>query len=136
GAGPVRWTAFTGPRGARGTDWRGGIGLLNALTVETTRPLAPREGLTVVAEIPASAVDVPSRADELRYAFMDNRRWIFGGVGFLLVLGYYLAAWRAVGRDPRGGVIFPLFHPPKGISPALANYIHNWGLTRDKWRAF
>jgi hypothetical protein len=52
------------------------------------------------------------------------------------VLGYYFAAWDAVGRDPKGGIIIPLFHPPKGISPALANYIDNWGLTREKWRAF
>lgn len=136
GVAPVRWTAFTGPRGARGTDWRGEIGPLNALTVATTRVLQPTEGLTVVAEIPAGAVDAPSEADELRYAFMDNRRWIYGGLGFLIVFGYYLAAWRAVGRDPRGGVIIPLFHPPKGISPALANYVHNWGFSRDRWRAF
>jgi hypothetical protein len=41
-----------------------------------------------------------------------------------------------VGRDPKGGVIIPLFHPPQRISPALANYIHDWGFGRNKWRAF
>ncbi len=66
----------------------------------------------------------------------DNRRWIFAGVGFVLVLVYYFAAWNAVGRDPRRGIVIPLFHPPQGISPALANYIHNWGFAREKWRAF
>ena len=52
------------------------------------------------------------------------------------MLGYYFAAWSAVGRDPRPGTIIPLFHPPPGISPALANYIRDWGFGREKWRAF
>ena len=136
GGAPVRWTAFTGRVGARGTDWRGSLGALGTLTVETTRRLAPGEGLTVVAEIPASAVDPPNANKLLWYEIFDNRQWIFGGIGLALVLIYYLAAWMAVGRDPSGGTIIPLFYPPKGISPALANYIHKWGLGREKWRAF
>ena len=63
----------------------------------------------------------------LWYSLLDNRRWIFGALGFLVVFVYYFAAWNAVGRDPKRGIIIPLFHPPQGISPALANYIHNWG---------
>ena len=132
----MRWTAFTGRLGARGTDWQGNIGALGTLTVSTTRRLAPGEGLTVVAALPASAVEPPSESTLLWYRLFDNRHWIFGGVGFLVVLIYYFAAWEAVGRDPRHGTIIPLFHPPQGISPALANYIHNWGLGREKWRAF
>jgi uncharacterized membrane protein YgcG len=136
GASPLRWTAFSGRLGARGTDWRGAIGSDGVLTVETTRRLAPGEGLTVVAALPESAVEAPWPNMLLWYQILDNRRWIFGGVGLVLVFGYYLAAWSAVGRDPRGGTIIPLFHPPQGISAALANYIHNWGLGRHKWRAF
>jgi hypothetical protein len=135
-AAPLRWTAFTGRAGARGTDWRGGIGSDGTLTVSTTRRLAPGEGLTVVAALPASAVDPPSANTLLWYRLYDNRQWIIGGIGFLAVLIYYFAAWEAFGRDPKGSTIIPLFHPPAGISPALANYIHNWGLTREKWRAF
>src|SRR5207244_1274225 len=70
------------------------------------------------------------------YEVFDNRRWIFGGAGLVLVLGYYLAAWSAVGRDPKRGTIIPLFQPPGGISPGLANYIRDWGFGREKWRAF
>ncbi len=133
---PERWVAFTGPRGAQGTDFRGGIEADGALVVATTRALRAGEGLTVVAALPDGAVAPPSKADEYWYAFLDNRAWILGGIGFALVLAYYLAAWKAVGRDPARGTVIPLFHPPKGISPALANYIDNWGLGRDKWRAF
>jgi hypothetical protein len=92
--------------------------------------------LTVVAELPVASVEAPDPSTLLWYQFYDNRRWIIGIVGFLVVLGYYFFAWEAVGRDPKRGTIIPLFHPPQGVSPALANYIHKWGLGREKWRAF
>jgi Predicted membrane protein (DUF2207) len=136
GAAPLRWTAFTGVSGARGTDWHGAISSDGTLTVSTTRRLSPGEGLTVVAALAATAVDPPSASTLLWYEFFDYRQWIIGGIGFLVILIYYFAAWEAFGRDPAGGAIIPLFHPPDGISPALANYIHRWGLTREKWRAF
>ena len=136
GAAPLRWTAFTGRVGGRGADWRGAIGGDGTLTVSTTRRLSPGEGLTVVAALPTTAVDPPSADTLLWYEFFDNRQWIIGGIGFLTIFIYYFAAWEAFGRDPKGGPIIPLFHPPEGISPALANYIHKWGLTREKWRAF
>ena len=135
-AAPLRWTAFTGRVGARGIDWRGAIAGDGTLTVSTTRQLSPGEGLTVVAALPASAVDPPSADTLLWYELLDNRPWIIGGTGFLAILIYYFAAWEAFGRDPKGGSVIPLFHPPDGISPAVANYIHKWGLTREKWRAF
>ncbi|MGA7600240.1 MAG: DUF2207 domain-containing protein [Pseudolabrys sp.] len=61
GGEPPRWTAYTGRLGERGRDWRGSLGALGTLSVETTRRLAPGEGLTVVAEIPADAIDAAVR---------------------------------------------------------------------------
>jgi hypothetical protein len=133
---PARWLAFTGPRGARGTDWSSGIDPFGALTVTTTRLLPPGSGLTVVALLPAGAVDAPTAQDEFWWSVRDNMNWIIGIAGFIVVGLYYFCTWSAVGRDPKRGVIIPLFHPPQGISPALANYIHNWGFSREKWRAF
>jgi hypothetical protein len=135
GARPVRWTAYTGSLGERGIAWRGAINSGGALVAETTRRLGAREGFTIVVELPTGAVAPPSEATQRWYWLLDNRSWIFGGIGLALVLGYYAFAWRAVGRDPRGGTIIPLFHPPDKVSPALANYVRNWGLS-DRWRAF
>src|SRR5215510_6342415 len=73
GGGPPRWTAFTGRMGERGKDWRGSLGALGTLNVETTRRLAPGEGLTVVAEIPAEAIDPPTQKTLLWYEVFDNR---------------------------------------------------------------
>ncbi len=132
---PVRWTAYSGAYGARGTDWRGAV-TDGVLAVETTRPLAPREGFTIVAEIPLAVVDPPSGTDKARYFLRDNRSWIIGAVGLVLVLAYYIVTWNAVGRDPNPGTIIPLFHPPENVSPALAGYIRNWGFGMDARREF
>jgi uncharacterized membrane protein YgcG len=136
GVEPVRWTAYTGPFGARGADFAGAAGSDGVLTVQTTRTLAAGEGFSVVVEIPEGAVAQPSASTRARYFLRDYRGWIIGILGFAAVLGYYTAAWNAVGRDPKAGTIIPLFHPPDGVSPALANYIHRWGFGGNQWRAF
>jgi uncharacterized membrane protein YgcG len=132
---PVRWTAYTGRFGERGTDFRAGLQADGTLGFATTRTLQAGEGLTVVAELAAGAVAAPTQAQQLRYALLDYRRYLLAGLGMLGVLAFYLTAWRAVGRDPPKGTIIALFHPPEGISPALAGYIRNWGW-KSGWREF
>jgi uncharacterized membrane protein YgcG len=133
---PERWTAYTGRYGERGSDWRGEIDGNGDLLVQTTRQLARGEGLSIAVTLPTGAVNPPSRMQQLYWSFLDWRGWFIGALGLALLLAYYSFAWRAVGRDPAGGTIIPLFHPPEGVSPALANYIHEWGYGRNLWRAF
>ena len=52
---------------------------------------------------------------------------VYGLVGLLVLIAYYLFAWNRVGRDPEGGTIVPLFAPPEGFSPAAAHYVLNLG---------
>ncbi|MCC7327268.1 MAG: DUF2207 domain-containing protein [Burkholderiales bacterium] len=134
-AAPVRWTAYTGAFGERGDAWQGEVTGDGVLQVATTRPLAPRQGLSVVVEIPGGLVVQPAGLVRMRYAFLDYKGFILGGLGALAVLAYYLIAWSAVGRDPPKGTIIPLFHPPDGISPALAGYVRDWGW-EGGWRGF
>lgn len=136
GARPLKWTAYTGRYGERGTDWRGVIEPNGELHIQTTRQLGLREGFSIVAALPPGAVNEPSELQKLFWAFLDYKNWIIAGLGLALLFAYYSFVWNAVGRDPRGGTIIPLFHAPKEISPALANYVHNWGLGRNLWRAF
>ncbi|KAB2867274.1 MAG: DUF2207 domain-containing protein, partial [Bauldia sp.] len=136
GAAPVRWTAYTGRFGERGEDFTGRILGSNALEVSTTETLRPGEGLSVAVEIPAGLVAAPSGLQALYYRFLDNRRLVLGGLGFLGVLAFYLFTWNAVGRDPPKGTIIPLFHPPDRMSPALAGYVRDWGWAAGGWRAF
>ena len=136
GARPSKWTAYTGPYGARGTAWRGDIEATGTLRVETTQRLGAREGFSIVAALSDGAVEPPGPLARLWYAFLDYRNWVIGGLGFLAVLGFYMKSWSSVGRDPKGGTVIPLFHPPEKVSPALASYIHNWGFGDNAWRAF
>ncbi len=134
-AAPARWTAYTGSFGERGDAWRGDVAADGTLQVETTRPLAAGQGLSIVAEIPRGLVAQPSGATAWRYALLDHRSTILGSAGALVVLVYYLLAWNAVGRDPKKGVIIPLFRPPENISAALAGYVRDWGWSGG-WRDF
>lgn len=130
---PVRWTAFTGRYGERGTAFRAEWKEDGALAFATTRTLAPGEGLTVVVQLPDGVVAAPTATQEMRWTMLDHRRAILGGLGLFGVLVFYLTAWNAVGRDPPKGTIIPLFHPPRDIPPALAAYVRNWGWG-DRWR--
>src|SRR5690606_12055003 len=77
---PARWTAYTGRLGERGEayEWRMREGRLE---VRTTRTLAPGEGLTIVAELPAGLVAPPTQAQKLAYLYLDNRLYLLGGFG-------------------------------------------------------
>lgn len=132
---PVRWTAYTGRFGERGGHYRATLQPDGVLRFVTTRTLEQGEGLTVAVELPPGVVAAPSQAQQFRYTLLDHRRYVLGGLGLLGVLGFYLLAWRAVGRDPPKGIVIPQFHPPEGISPALAAYIRNWGWSGG-WREF
>lgn len=134
-AAPVRWIAYTGRSGERGGDFRAALQPGGALAFASTRALRPGEGLTVVAELAAGAVAAPTQAQQIGYALLDYRRYLLAGLGALGVLAFYLLAWRAVGRDPPKGTVIAQFHPPEGVSPALAAYIRNWGW-KGGWREF
>lgn len=133
---PTAWDAYTGRIGERGHAYAGSVGDDGTLHLTSSAPLGPGEGLSFVVQIPPDAVLMPAAGDELRYALLDYREWIIAALGLIVVLCYYLWAWDKVGRDPRGGPIIPLFHPPEGISASLAAYIRNWGFGGDAWKSF
>jgi hypothetical protein len=56
-------------------------------------------------------------------AIPDFYRLAFPG----LLLAFYVICWLAVGRDPKIGVVAPLYEPPKGISPGVARYVLTGG---------
>ena len=50
-----------------------------------------------------------------------------GAVCLLAVFGYFLVGWILVGRDPKHGVIIPLFEPPEGFTPQEVRYLDGLG---------
>jgi uncharacterized membrane protein YgcG len=118
--------AYTGPQGAQGRDWRARAADGGA-EYETTRTLAPREGLTIVLAFPKGIVPAPTMAERAAWFVSANRAAGVGGIGVLLVGAFLYARWRRVGRDPKAGPLFPRYEPPKGVSPAAVRFINKMG---------
>ena len=110
----IRSLAYTGPRGASAADYieeRADA----FLTFRTTRPLRPREGLTIAVGWPQGAIRGPSALQRASWWLGDN--WALG-LPFL-TLGGVLLLWRRYGRDPGGAVtVKPEYAPPEGMLPA------------------
>ncbi|ODS58864.1 MAG: hypothetical protein ABS40_00635 [Agrobacterium sp. SCN 61-19] len=134
GALPTRTTVYTGPSGSTAQNAREIPGS-NGLEFETTRPLGPNEGLTIVLAFDKGVVAAPSSEDSTWWFIRDNLNTIIGFGGLAVIFLYYLRSWAAVGRDPPKGVVVPRWDPPEGISPALVNYIDNRGFSGAGWTA-
>ena len=123
----LRLTGYTGPEGStRQQLTHRRIGDRGAY-FETTAPLGPREGLTLVAAFPKGIVNEPGAAERRAWFWRDNRASILALGGALILLVYYLLIWFRVGRDPAAGVIVPRYQPPDGYSPASMRFVQNMG---------
>ena len=121
---------FTGAFGSSGQDHEAGVELDSAVRVVTSRPLRPREGLTLVLTWPKGFVTPPTSAQRLGWLFKDNAGLLATTLAALLAFGYLVYAWHRVGRDPPPGVIFPHYEPPAGFSPASLRYVKKRGYDR------
>jgi uncharacterized membrane protein YgcG len=123
----IKLDGYTGYKGDKGKDFKDGINKYNQPYFETTRPLSQNEGLTIVVGWPKGFVREPTRAEKFNAFITDNVGSIFSITGLLILLGYFIFAWSAVGRDPQKGTIIPLYTPPDGITPAAMRYICRMG---------
>ncbi|HSZ83222.1 MAG TPA: DUF2207 domain-containing protein [Polyangia bacterium] len=119
--------AFEGYTGRSGSKEHA---LLTALrggdaTFTTARPLARREGLTIVLGWPPGFVRAPTDAARRATFWHDNGVLVGALVGVLFLLGYFLVAWWRVGRGPPAGPIVPRATPPEDLSPAALRYVRN-----------
>ncbi|THV16603.1 DUF2207 domain-containing protein [Rhizobium rhizophilum] len=131
---PTRTTVYTGPSGSTAQDAREIPGS-DGLEFETTEPLGPAEGLTIVLAFGKGVVAAPTSEDSTWWFIRDNLNTIIGFGGLAVIFLYYLRSWLKVGRDPAKGVVVPRWDPPDGISPALVNYIDNTGFSGAGWTA-
>ncbi len=112
----VRGLCFTGVQGAveSACSQRETPG---ALWVETQRPLAQREGLSVTLWLPKGVLQEPSRAEKLLDRASD-----YLGPWLALPLVVFTAMfgiWRTQGRDPViGAAVAVRYEPPAGLAPA------------------
>lgn len=134
-AGELSVASYTGGQGEQGGDARSEVISGSRVRFETTRPLAPREGLTVAVGFPKGLVREPTAAEERAMYLSDHRVAVIGLVGTLLVALWYLFAWARVGRDPAGGPVYPRYDPPEGYSPGMLRYVWKMGYDRTCFAA-
>ncbi len=122
-AAAIRGEAYTGPFGARDDDYRmrrDGA----ALIFESTQPLSPVNGLTIVAAWPKGFVAEPGTLDRFGWLVADNRNLLIALGGLVLLWIYYVVVWRRHGKDPEEGPVVTRYEPPAGYSPASLRYIN------------
>jgi uncharacterized membrane protein YgcG len=122
----LKYAAYTGRQGEKGQDFQAQAGK-NDVHFQTTRPLYPGQGLTVVVAWPKGVVQAPAGLAKSGYWLRDNLSSTAGLLGLVLILGYYLVIWSRVGRDPAPGTIIPLYTPPQDFSPAAVRYLMQEG---------
>ena len=115
--------AYTGPFGGQGRDYKSRLESSRRVSFETTRPLSPVNGLTIVVGWPKGFVNEPTTSDRIGWLLKDNKNLLVALLGFVLLLAYYIPVWRARGKDPEEGVIVTRYEPPAGYSPASLRYV-------------
>ena len=115
--------AYTGAFGYTNRDYNAGLESDGSVLFETTRPLAPLTGLTIVVGWPKGFVAEPSDFDRAMWLLKDNANLLILVIGFALLLAYYIPVWQRFGKDPEEGVLVTRYEPPQGFSPASLRYI-------------
>ncbi len=108
----------------------------NSALIKTIGELNPYEGMSVAIKFNKNIVREPEGIEQTALYVSDRRNIFIPIIGVALVLIYYFFSWLKVGRDPKKGVIVPLFYPPEGFSPALVHFIWYDGWRKGGWTAF
>jgi uncharacterized membrane protein YgcG len=127
GATVVQHAAYTGRVGEAGNDFAVTARGDRSMTFETTRVLAPGEGLTVAVAFPKGIVPEAGSLSRFLRALWDNVGILILAFGAVGAGAYYYTTWDRIGRDPQKGIIIPMFAPPAGLSPAAVSYVHYQG---------
>jgi uncharacterized membrane protein YgcG len=113
---------YTGWQGARGQNAR----VLPDNSVETTAPLGPKEGLTVVYTWRKGIVTPPTIPFYIR--FFEKYAFHFI-VALPVLLGIlYALLWLRWGKDPYMPAIIPLFSASAGRTPGFLRYVRRMGM--------
>jgi uncharacterized membrane protein YgcG len=130
----VTVAGYTGPEGSRQADLSTSREA-NAFQFVATRPLAAKEGLSILLTWPKGYVTPPTISQRAEYFLHDNQDALLLITGFLVLLLYYMISWAEVGRDPQPGVIMPLYEPPATLSPAGMRYLVRMGFDNKTFAA-
>ncbi len=119
---------YTGPKGGKANHTEE----VGKLTYETTRPLSPREGMTIAIPFDKGVVSILSAnmlADKFRAERIFWFRLLRAPLRIAIILGVFLICFMAItwwtkGRDPFYTLV-PQYEPPREFSPAFIYYLEH-----------
>jgi hypothetical protein len=114
--------AYTGYYGQRGEDFRAQILPNGHIFVETTKPMQPQQGLTVVVTWPKGFIAEPSFLARVWYFVCDNIALAIFVFGILLIILFYCFVYWYVRKNIVKGAVIPLFYPPNEMTPGSLRY--------------
>jgi uncharacterized membrane protein YgcG len=123
----LKFTAYTGPQGARGAAYTARVLQNSEIEFRNTKVLDKYHGFTIVVEFPKGIVSEPTQSRRILFFVSDNLDIL---IGLLFLVAFSLLSlilWFFIGRDPKPGVVIPLFEAPKNMSPALARMLMEMG---------
>ncbi|MCH2228818.1 MAG: DUF2207 domain-containing protein [Crocinitomicaceae bacterium] len=85
------------------------------------------ENLTVAVAWDKNHLEYPTGIDNFLYWLRSFALWIISGTGLFFGFIFNFWTWKKHGKDPKPGVIIPLFYAPEGFSPAECAYLENEG---------
>ncbi|MDR3353518.1 MAG: DUF2207 domain-containing protein [Synergistaceae bacterium] len=132
GANVLKRAVFTGRKGGRGSDFIIG----EDGHIETTRTLAPGEGMTVAIGWNKGIVTKPEdEGANALWSFIFSNKITVVILLVSVIFLYYFCAWLVIGRDPTKGTVIPLYRAPRGVEPGFARYLRDARYTIDVFAA-
>lgn len=131
GAKVLQSAAYTGLQGARGQDFQTFFQNNGNIVFQTTRGLAPYEGLTIAVSWPKGFVDA-SKLNLGRHHAANFLNVKVAAICFAIVLLYFMLI--RYFTHTKLGVVIPLYQPPADLSPAEVSYLANRGYRAVKGR--
>lgn len=126
---------YTGRQGATGKNGESSQLSDDTVRFDTTAPLGAYEGLTIGVSFSKGAVAPPSDAAKILDFLRDNESVLTALLGAVVTFAFYLLAWSRVGRDPKPGVVIPLFAPPDNLSPEAVRFVRRMAYDRKSFAA-
>jgi uncharacterized membrane protein len=124
----IKTDGYTGSFGATEKNYRVGAERNGSLFFETTKPLEPQEGFTIVAIWQKGFITEPDWQTKWRYFFKDNFYLLWALVGFILLLLFLFYEWRKTVARNQQETVIPQFYPPEGLSAGAVYYINTMNL--------
>jgi len=95
----------------------------NSVTFQNSKQLSKGEDFSIVVGWPKGLVKEPTQSEKVNYWIKDNTGFLFGLLGLVALLAYFIFVWNKYGRDPKKESIIPIYEPPAGLSPSSARYL-------------